>query len=140
VPVVHVARADAEASARWRKARLPTAKEWLLARGGCGRTPYPWGKRSRPGLANVFDAKGFRRLAPVDGPAEGATPLGVLRMAGNAAEWTGSTWGDAKDQGAAAGESFVTVPGFAAGLVRRTKVTTRRRDLGFRCAASIPAR
>jgi hypothetical protein len=138
--VTYVARADAAAYAKWRKARLPTAEEWAVARGGCVRRRYPWGTRPKKGLANVFDGRGSGRPEPVEGRTEGATALGLLRLAGNVTEWTASPWGPMKDMGVVAGESFLTVPAFGQALVRKTRVVTRRRDLGFRCAATIPKR
>ena len=139
-PVTDVNRDDATAFATWRKARLPTAQEWTLARGGCDRRGYPWGVYPKAGLANVLDGKGSGRPEGVDGRPDGATPLGLLRLAGNVAEWTSSPWGPAKDVGVIAGESFLAVPQFTRVIVRRTRPTTRKRDLGFRCAASIPTR
>ena len=76
----------------------------------------------------------------MEGRPDGATPLGVLRLAGNVSEWTSSPWGPAKDVGVVVGESFLSVPEFSRVLVRKTPAGTRRRDLGFRCAASIPTR
>jgi formylglycine-generating enzyme required for sulfatase activity len=87
-----------------------------------------------------MDAKGARRLEPVEGRADGATPLGILRMAGNATEWTSTPRGADPGRGWTAGESFLSVPVFRSALLIATAADTRRRDLGFRCAASIPAR
>ncbi len=140
LPVTHVARADAAAFVRARKVRLPTAMEWELARRGCGGGAYPWGNQAKTGRANVLDGKGSGHTEGVEGRLDGATALGVLRMAGNVSEWTSSPWAKSKDVGVVAGESFLSVPQFTRLVVRKTKVTVRRRDLGFRCAASIPRR
>jgi formylglycine-generating enzyme required for sulfatase activity len=138
--VTDVSRADAAVFAKWRKARLPTAEEWAIARGGCARRKYPWGRAPKKGLANVFDGRGSGLPEKIEGRLEGATALGLLRLAGNVTEWTSSPWGPVKGMGVCAGESFLTVPGFGQTLLRKTKVKTRRRDLGFRCAATITKR
>jgi len=140
LPVTHVSRRDAAAFATWRKARLPRVMEWEIARRGCGGKPYPWGAQPKTGLANVMDGKGSGNTEGVEGRPDGATPLGVLRMAGNVSEWTSSPWAKAEDVGLVAGESFLSVPQFTRQVYRKTKATVRRRDLGFRCAASIPRR
>lgn len=137
-PVTHVSREDAAAFAKWRGARLPTAEEWMIVRGGCARSSYPWADRSKPGLANVLDARGARRPEPADGRPEGASPLGVLRLAGNVAEWTSTPRGDDPKRGWIAGESFMAVPAFRTTLLVAARATTRRKDLGFRCVARIP--
>jgi hypothetical protein len=139
LPVVHVSRADADAHARWRGARLPTVEEWIVARGGCARLRFPWGAKPETGKANVIEKGTPGRPEPVDGRPEGATSTGVLRLAGNVAEWTASTWGPAGDRGIVAGESFLTLTEFSTTLLRRTLPGTRRRDLGFRCARDLPA-
>ena len=138
MPVVGIDRASAERFAHWRKARLPSAEEWLIARGGCARSTYPWGDRWAKGAANALTAEGAGGPEPAVGRPEGATSLGVLRMAGNAAEWTSSDWGAPRtERGVVAGESWLTAPGVGP-VLRATPVSSRPPSAGLRCAASVP--
>jgi len=99
-PIVLVSWEDAKAYCSFAKARLPTEAEWeLAARGLEGRT-FPWGNVYNPHLSNhgsialdPTDATdGFAGLAPVGSIPDGKTPLGLLDMAGNAAEWVADAY------------------------------------------------
>jgi iron(II)-dependent oxidoreductase len=73
----------------WIGGRLPTAKEWeYAAKGGRSRI-YPWGDELPDRNRANFDSQG---TDPVGMHPEGATPQGVLDMAGNLCEWTSSSY------------------------------------------------
>jgi len=85
-PVVYVSWFDAMAYANWSGLRLPTEAEWeKSARGTDGRR-YPWG-RAQPGPTHANFGQLNGGTTAVDTYPEGASPFGVLDLAGNAWEW-----------------------------------------------------
>jgi formylglycine-generating enzyme required for sulfatase activity len=96
-PVVEVSWDDAVAYCNWlaevtgRPYRLPSEAEWEKgARGGDGRI-YPWGDEWDAQRCNNVEG-GPGDTTPVGAYPEGASPYGLLDMAGNVWEWTRSIY------------------------------------------------
>ncbi len=98
MPLAAVDAFEAEAFCRYMGKRLPSEHEWVkAARGGLtiGGAPnpyprrlYPWGPTRQILCSNDRgEEDGYAWVAPVDGIPCGASPYGVLNLAGNVAEW-----------------------------------------------------
>ncbi len=138
-PVVLVTWSEANGYCAWRgeqrgePRRLPTAGEFEKAARGDGGIAYPWG--------NAFEATKLN--SAVDGPHDtvpagahpaGASPYGVLEMAGNVFQWTATA--DASDKRIVKGSAWEDFAGLGRGASGHARaITARHVIIGFRCAA-----
>jgi serine/threonine-protein kinase len=102
-PVVNVSWYDTMAYCHWlaevtgKLYCLPSEAEWEKgARGSDGRI-YPWGNQWDAKRCNA--GKGLQGdTTPVGAYSQGASPYGLLDMAGNVWEWTRSLWGEDSEE------------------------------------------
>ncbi|MCQ3938022.1 MAG: hypothetical protein DPW18_13370 [Chloroflexi bacterium] len=91
-PIQGLAWTQAAEYCEWVGRRLPTEAEWEKAARGTDGRLYPWGNALPEEPAANFDFH-FDGFVDVTRLPEGASPYGVLNMAGNTWEWT-TDWYD----------------------------------------------
>lgn len=142
-PVGFVTQAQAAAFCAWDKKRLPTEAEWEKAARGTSGNLYPWGA-----AAPTCDLANHQSLVTgfpcefggsvVGSYPDGASPFGLLDMAGNIAEWTSSS--EAPSGGN--GDSFIIKGGSSASFPSDLRSSARQvvggefvsGNFGIRCA------
>lgn len=143
-PVSNVSWFDADAYCRWLNKRLPTETEWEYAARGKEEFLYPYGNKWEPEYSSASpSSEEIGKLSPVGNYPKGASPFGILDMAGNVAEWTDSFYEPypnslaKRDPGnrVVRGGSYVNPPSQQTATERRWLKPNETRDyVGFRCA------
>lgn len=90
-PVVEASWHGARAYCEWLGKRLPTEAEWEKAARGTDGRKFPWGNEP-PDKTRAHFGGGWNELKPVGSLPKGASPFGVLDMAGNGWEWVSSAY------------------------------------------------
>ena len=126
---------DAYAYCSWADKRLPSEAEWEASARGNSTFTWPWGNEFLPQHANTFGEKdGHLSVAPVASLPNGASPYGVMDMAGNVWEWVKTEKSDLR----------VVKGGGWTSYKNQSKISFRNAvdpklknpTFGFRCAAN----
>jgi sulfatase modifying factor 1 len=136
LPVTGVNPSEAAALCRFEGGRLPSGDEWLFAAAGVEQRRFPWGQTGLVCRRAVFGtvrgpcAHGARGPEIAGLRPDGATPEGLVDLAGNVAEWTVEPGGTQ----AVRGGSYLAR--LAAELKSWAAQPDRgpAADIGFRCA------
>jgi formylglycine-generating enzyme required for sulfatase activity len=135
LPMTNLSVDDAEAFCRRERGRLPTAAEWVFAAAGAEARRYAWGnsglvcRRAAFGLVHGPCAQGSGPELSGSRP-DGASPDGLMDLAGNVAEWTREPNRDYSARGGSYRSSSAAELKSWAALPDREKALY----IGFRCA------
>jgi serine/threonine-protein kinase len=145
LPVVNVNWYEARDYCEYRSKRLPAEDEWEFAARGKENRLYPYGNEWKAQFSNASEDKIDRPRAVGSYPA-GASPFGILDMAGNVAEWTATDYKPYSGSSARLDEGNKVVRGGAFNTPAKEQTATDRffyrpqqpyENIGFRCAKNL---
>jgi hypothetical protein len=132
-PVTGVSWFEASAYCAWKGARLPTAAEWRRAASGHCQE-YPWGDEG-PDSSRAASMVPVREPTPVGLFPAGASPEGVMDLAGNVSHWVAEAETDPTNLSDVFGGSQNSVF-LSTDLLRRAPTDSQHPTIGFRMARS----
>ena len=151
-PVVQVSQRDAAAFCAHHGLVLPGEAAWEYAARGSDRRRYPWGDqppeeagRRHANFGSLAccapdPSDGYAMTAPVGSFPSGASPFGLLDMAGNVWEWTADRFPGRPDQVALRGGGWGNNPYCLRVSYRHGNPSDIGLDMvGFRCAQAVRA-
>ncbi len=141
-PLVNITWEEAQEYCHWAGGRLPTEQEWEFAARGPNNWRYPWGnelgENAGERLANYSESS-LRETSPVGVFPEGAQrENGILDLAGNVWEWTGSLYNESQPVRVVRGGSFDYSAWYLRSAYRDVDPPdVRVSNFGFRCLREV---
>ena len=112
---------------------MPTEWEWEKGARGTDGRPYPWGPEDPDETRANYEMK-VGQPTPVGSYPAGASPYGLMDMAGNVWEWTASDYKKGPEK-TVRGGSFNFHPDTLRAAIRSCyPPDSRGGPVGFRCA------